>query len=359
MVAKDLLMEYPTSRQHCSEVNMYSYSFDTLIKGLKSRDHDRASYIEANRRKTPFGLLSVGLKIHGFGNHYDALDALFFELGGRSFVFERNMYRKTGKTFCFVLPPVGNSDVAVALIESIERFTGATIFGNPELQLQVCTPHRLDARGCAILGVLFYLCSDTIRRFSLDDFMMTASDDDVYTRGTRMILYDAGGLETDFPWWLARDRWFFLGSRPNILERLPISVKGRTDVLVGAGSRIDIRNVNLLASLLVHETVPHTARGFWHQQGVELKQAAEKLLAEHELSGVLSVPWVSVGKEGAPADNLFAAALDELQGYVFDEAARITNTGEADMPAIFHAADDLINRFRSTVYGSVERGEGK
>lgn len=302
-------------------------------------------------------MLSVGLKVHGFGNHYNALDALFFELGGRSFVTERNMYRKTGQAFCFVLPPVGNSDVAVALIESIERFTGASIFGNPELQLQVCTPQRLNARDCAILGTLFYLCSDTIRRLNVEDFRTTASDDSQYARGTRMILYDAGGLEREFPWWLTKDRWYFLGSRPDRLDRFPNSIEGRTDVLIGAGSRLDIRNVNLLASLLVHATVSRGARGFWHKTGAELRQAADRLLAEHELSGVLAAPWVSVGMESPFADQTFCDALDELQRYVFDETARVSKIERASMPAIFHAADDLIAHFRNLVYGNRNEGE--
>jgi hypothetical protein len=54
-------------------------------------------------------------------------------------------------------PMVGNARSAILLLECLEEFIGAKLFNNPEIQLQVCSPGRLDPRRSALLAIGFYL----------------------------------------------------------------------------------------------------------------------------------------------------------------------------------------------------------
>ena len=90
-----------------------------------------------------------------------------------------------------MLPPVGSADAAILLLESIEQYAGCRIFNNPNIQLQVCSPGRLTPRNAALHAIGFYLSSDTLRQYALDDFATTVSECH-YHRGKRMVIYDAG-----------------------------------------------------------------------------------------------------------------------------------------------------------------------
>jgi hypothetical protein len=70
----------------------------------------------------------------------------------------------------------------------------------------VCSPCRLDGPRAAILAIAFYLGSDVLRRYSLDDPATTFSEDTLPNghqhRVRRIVLYDGGGdLDRDFEWW--------------------------------------------------------------------------------------------------------------------------------------------------------------
>src|SRR2546429_6163972 len=88
--------------------------------------------------------LSVGLKIHYLGSGSE-LFSLVERLGGASRVLEINGYKHAQASLCLVLPPVGNARSAILLLECIERFITSSLFGNPKIQIQVCSPGRLDA----------------------------------------------------------------------------------------------------------------------------------------------------------------------------------------------------------------------
>ena len=114
---------------------------------------------------------------------------------------------------------------------------------------------------------------------------------------------------------------------------------GRSDLLTGSGSRLDIENINLLATLLVHE------------------EEMEALLQRHVLCGLVDAAWVrSDDPESEDVDRFFAA-LQELVGYAFEESVRIKKTsrlfpGWHEIPArsshgILQEVQSLLQKYRS------------
>src|SRR5262245_60758783 len=81
----------------------------------------------------------------------------------------------------------------ILLLDSIEQFIGCPLFGNPQIQIQVCSPGRLAGRRSALLAIGFYLGSDTLRRYCLGDFATSFTEHLHYPRGRRLVLYDAEG----------------------------------------------------------------------------------------------------------------------------------------------------------------------
>jgi hypothetical protein len=117
--------------------------------------HARACSVDAvslHRRRVEHGRLSVGLKIHclGDGKQFSTLVA---GLGGRTKVLDINYYKHSRASLCLVLPPVGNARSAILLLECIGQFIGSALFSNPAIQIQVCSPGRLDARRSALLAI--------------------------------------------------------------------------------------------------------------------------------------------------------------------------------------------------------------
>jgi hypothetical protein len=72
------------------------------------------------------------------------------------------------------------------------------------------------------------------------------------------------------------------------LASLPFE-NGRSDLLTGSGSRLDIENINLLATLLVHAQY----LGYWHQLGMQL--SARNGLATQRHDRRLRAPFVRGG----------------------------------------------------------------
>src|SRR5207245_9236924 len=100
-----------------------------------------------------------------------------------------------------------------------------------------------------------------------------------YPRGKRLVLYDAeGDFDRNFDWWKES------GKHRVVEPQLPFE-NGRSDLLTGSGSRLDIENINLLATLLVHAQY----QGYWNQLGMQFQEEMEALLERHVLSG-LSMP---------------------------------------------------------------------
>jgi hypothetical protein len=238
-------------------------------------------------------------------------------LGGAQNILDINYYKHRSASLCLVLPPVGGARSAILLLECIEIFLGYKVFSNRDIQIQVCSPGRLDARRSALLAIGFYLGSDTLRRYVLNDLATSFAKNRKYPRGRRLVLYDAeGDFDRSFEWWSGS------GSYRVIQRQLPLH-NGRSDVLTGSGSRLDIENINLLATLLVHAQY----QGYWGRLGIQLQQDMEALLHRHILSGLIDAPWVRTDDPESADDNRFYAALQELVAYAFEEAVRIRKPG--------------------------------
>jgi len=239
----------------------YKYQMQDLFALLHTKSSVSAERLKKNYRGVERGLVSVGLKIHCLdsGRQFNELIA---GLGGPLEVLEVNYYKDARASLCLVLPPVGSAGSAIALVECIEQFTGSPIFGNREIQLQLCSPGRLSARGSALLAIAFYLGSDTLRRYTQADLRTTFAAHFLHPRGIRLVLYDAeGDFDRDFPWW---------GEHGVLEPALPFD-NGRTDLLIGSGSRLDVQNINLIATLLVSLS---TGGGCgWRADGFQLRYA--------------------------------------------------------------------------------------
>jgi hypothetical protein len=287
----------------------YRYQLPDLIALLHKNVPAIAHALTANHRRVAHGLLSVGLKVHCLDGGQQ-FDKLIEGLGGAVEVLEVNYYKDARASLCLVLPPVGSAASAIHLIEGIEQFIGSPIFRNRQIQLQLCSPGRLSAGASALLGIGFYLGSDTLRRYTQADLRTTFASHFTHPRGIRLVLYDAeGDFDRDFAWW----------NQQGVLEpELPFK-NGRTDLLIGSGSRLDIQNINLLATLLVHSE----NNGYWRLLGEQFKLEMEGLLNRHILTGLLAAPWVREPSAQFGDDDRFFAALQELVAYAYGESTRV------------------------------------
>ena len=329
----------------------YGYKLEDLLAILHDRAPTKADAVALDRRRVEHGLLSVGLKIHHLGKGRQFF-SLVERLGGASNVLEINVYKHSQASLCLVLPPVGNARAAILLLECIERFTKYALFGNRNIQIQVCSPGRLDARRSALLAIGFYLGSDTLRRYACGDLETTVSRGERYQRGQRLVIYDAGGdFERGFEWW---DK---SGNGKDRLVRLQLPFESdRTDLLTGNGSRFDIENINLLATLLVHAAY----QGYWSELGERFEEDMQSLLDRHLLAGLVNAPWVRTGDPERDGDRRFLSALQELVAYVFEESVRVTKKSGIlfsrwhEIPArssqgILHEMQSLLQKYRTEV----------
>jgi hypothetical protein len=323
------------------------YSLEELLAIVHDYAPAKVDALTRHRRHVDHGCLSVGLKIHCFGD--GRLSTLVECLGGAQKILDINYYKHCAASCCLVLPPVGGARSAILLLECIESFLGYKLLSNTKIQIQVCSPGRLDARRSSLLAIGFYLGSDTLRRYALNDLATSFAKNLQYPRGRRLVLYDAeGDFDRNFEWWSGS------GSYRVIQHQLPF-YNGRSDLLTGSGSRLDIENINLLATLLVHSQY----EGYWSQLGIEFQREMEALLDRHILSGLLDASWVRTDNPKSADDNTFDAALQELVAYAFEEAVRIRKPGGffrgwRNVPArsscgILEEVQSLLRRYRLEV----------
>jgi len=130
---------------------------------------------------------------------------------------------------------------------------------------------------------------------------------------------------------------------------------GRSDLLTGSGSRLDIQNINLLATLLVHAQY----KGYWNELGMQFQEEMEALLERHVLSGLVDAPWVRTDDPESDDNARFFAALQELVAYAFEEGARIKKKGRlfpgldeiqvSSSGGILQEVQSLLQKYRSEV----------
>lgn len=293
----------------------YPYSLEDLLVLLHKHAPAKVDAVALHRRHVEDGLLSVGLKIHCLSNG-SQFSTLVKGLGGSQKILEVNSYKDARASLCLVLPPVGNARSAILLLECIGHFIGPALFNNPEIQIQVCSPGRLGPRRSALLAIGFYLGSDTLRRYTLLDLATSFATHFQYPRGRRLVLYDADGdFDRHFDWWKRS------GKQRIVSSQLPFK-HGRSDLLTGSGSRLDIQNINILATLLVHAEY----QGYWSELGMQFENEMVGLLEKHLLAGLIDAPWVRTDDERSHADERFFSALQELVAYALEEATRIKVT---------------------------------
>jgi len=348
----------------------YGCRIDSLLAVLETKCLRKVTALRTLMHECEFGLLSVGLKIH-LTELSKGFEELVMLLGGTQRVLEQNVYRHIDAYACLVLPPLANAEAAILLLECMEDFTETRIFGNPLVQLQICSPGRLGNTGAALLAIAFYLGSDTLRRYRLQDLHTTVSGNDRYGRGKRILLYDAGGdFNRTMPWWEKRTHSknllsFVWRLMPNplgvrVCRKLPFWNE-RTDVLGGATSRMDIRNVNLAATLITHASFQHIG-GYWLEHGERFIEEMRVILEEHHLLGLLKAEWVLTDSGNSFRNQeLFAAMLDELVEYAFAEAKRIhkeRELGDTVRLSILDEVQDCLARFRGAIVSRVKGAEG-
>jgi hypothetical protein len=342
----------------------YAASIERLLEILHARAPAKVNALTVEKRRVAHGLLSVGLKLHCLGDE-ELFSPLIDALGGTGRVLDRNVYKRAPAKFCLVLPPVGSARVAILLLECIEQYTGCRLFNNRNIQLQVCSPGRLSRRHAALHAVGFYLSSDTLRQYTLDDFATTVSED-YHHRGKRIVIYDAGpngDFDGAFAWW-ART-----ADRLNIRPSLPF-LSARTDIMVGPGSKVDIHNINLLATLLVHAQSPG-GDGYWSSLGEQFANELAALLDRHLLAGLIEAPWICINDfTGSRAtDHLFQSALQELTAYAAAEAIRLQQATEMSAPSsspqardahggILREVQELLATYRAIVTSISEEEHG-
>ncbi len=287
---------------------------ENLLTVLRPHCPAKVDALCKDRRRVEHGLTTVGLKIHCLGDNGELL-RLIDALGARFAANANRHYAHARASVTVVLPPAGSARSAIWLLECIEKYIGHSIFHNPGYQIQVCSPCRLDGPRAAILAIVFYLGSDVLRRYSLDDLTTTFSQDTLLGRkhrGRRIVLYDGDGdLDRDFEWWDLKKE------RLSIMPQLPFDTE-RTDVLT-CQSKADIENVNLMATLLSHDQM----LAYWKHLGRRCIADVEALLQRHLLKGILNVPWIHPASGERADDTQFFSALQELTAYAFDEFGRL------------------------------------
>jgi hypothetical protein len=313
----------------------YNYQIPDLLNILYQVAPTKVDAISLHRRTVEYGLVTVGLKLHYLKDD-GAFDPLIEALGGSKKILEVNAYRRTAASLCLVLPPVGSARAAIMILEALESYVGMPMFENRDLQIQVCSPGRLVPRSCALLAIGFYLGSPNIRRYQmLDELETTFTKAHHNPHARRIVLYDANGtFERDFVWWK--------GIPPSKIvyrRKLPFG-QGRSDVLVSHPTRLDIENINLLATLLIHAQQV----GYWSTLGRQFIAEFEHMLDEHMLLGLLEAPWVRSTPETQDDTNFFAA-LQELSAYAFEQAgARIEPAERKKLLGLFSLMHEKVRK---------------
>lgn len=322
----------------------YSLTLEHLFSVLAIEDGKRIAALRGTYRKVKHGRLPIGLKIHLLPMVADHFDTLACHMGycDSSGFRKDNMYRTEEASLCIVLPPVGSPDAAVDLIRALESYTGLQVFGNKLVQLQVCSPGRLDRVRTALLGASFYLGSGLLRKYVIDDFVTTVSGER-YRRGRRLVLFDAyaknlGEFDDQFSYWGRGDD----SSDLCVANRLPIA-RGRSDVLVGITLPDDVANINLIATLLVHSQYG----GYWCGLGQQFETEVLNLFESHDLLPVLEAPWACAGQHELTeeTEQLFLEAITELVSYAHEEAGRIKRTGDQEQ-SILYGMQEILQRYK-------------
>jgi hypothetical protein len=114
--------------------------------------------------------------------------------------------------------------------------------------------------------------------------------------------------------------------------------------MVGPGSKVDIHNINLLATLLVHAQ-SSDGDGYWCSLGELFASDLVSLLDRHLLAGLIEAPWICISERdgNTDSDHLLLSALQELTAYAAAEATRLEQARES-LPARFLSLQEMDAR---------------
>lgn len=318
----------------CIVVNYtFTISPELLEKELTAVGEQLRAILNSNGvpphwKQTMRGCVPVGIKIHSF-----LPQRLRSGLPG----LNTSAFKIEGAESTIILPAVGSAECAIALIREVERRIGHSVIGNQLFQIQVCSPGRLTPDRVAVLGIGFLLGSDNIRD------LRQAFPTTTHRTGRRLIVYGAGACDRNFSWRSPT-------GEPGLY---PETLGCRTDVLT-CTSEQDIRNVNVLATILAHEQFG----GYWSELGRWFRQRIKVVLDQHLLGGLLSVPWVAspqyVGDRSHATileeeDQRFAEAMNELSGVVMAETALYPDQGVLPSTSLISSVYNLVQRCRETI----------
>lgn len=291
-----------------------AFTFERLLDILAPDSPEQVQVLRDTHRKVEHGLLSVGIKLHIL-EMMEGMEWLVRELDSEHYAGNVRPYRHADGVRCLVLPPIGSANAAILLLRCLEVSAQEAIFNTPFVQIQVCSPNRLEPRNAAILSMAFYLGSNIIRPYDLADLTTTFSCNraDNLWRGKRIAIFDGRGmLDRDFDFW---DRE---GDYRIVNSWLPFAHE-RTDILT-CNTPTDVRNVNLAATLLTHAELD----AWWNRVGGQFIGDFEDLLERHDLKALLQAPWiVHEQDEHTREDGVFFLALQELMSYALSEVERL------------------------------------
>lgn len=331
-----------------------SYNVHKLLLFLRPHNPLKVDSLAQNMRTVEYGLTTMGLKLHCM-EEGPKIRGLVEALGGQVEALAARPYKHEKAAVTFVLPAFGNARSAILFLECLESYLGYPVFRNPQFQIQACSPCRLLPQYASILTAAFYLGSDLLRRYTLEDMETTFSSHKDYPtlrRGRRIVLYDGlGNLDRQFPWWRLNERENLM-----VVNTIPFK-QDRTDILT-CQTRVDLRNVNLLATLLSH----YQSGAYWERLGERFVRDFRALLSEHLLDGILTVPWVHADDaEPAEGDAAFFRVYKDLEEYVFAEYDRMKkhritwwSRQRATSPGILVQTRRLIEEYRQELLEEAE-----
>lgn len=342
---------FTEERSVCSDMELCITQYEVDGECLSKFVHILLEEYQAavdHLREIKNGLLPVGIKVHAVGKT---------RLRHSTFGYTNSFKLKSAEE-CIILPAVGSTERLMEILTTIKERTGLWFLNNPDFQIQVCSPGELTRENAAILGIVSYLGSDTLRRYALSDITTTL---DGTKTASRPLIYGGGILDEAFEWWQYSPH----SPSPVAANTLAALVSAgtfgsykRTDVLA-CTSMHDIRLVNLVATLLIHTQ----ADGYWGKAGLRFISEVKALLMRHHLSGLLDVEWIKANhfrhyeSGSGSTDHKFSIALDELMNYAFAEQTRIAELDAEGVELLPHQRgilfeiQDIVKRYRTYIEG--------
>ncbi|MBT4148694.1 hypothetical protein HOE49_05460 [Candidatus Peregrinibacteria bacterium] len=217
------------------------------------------SWIE-NIRTEEIGLFPVGAKIHVI----HPVNQRAFEKIKRLLGLNSTPFRLIHAGESIVIPPTVTAKELSVFLFSLQQLG----LIDPEYpELQICGPGRISNDNAAITGSAILLSTEVGKHYPRDAFVTTHSQ-----TGTRMMAYDAGIYDTNFPYMTKPD-----GEK----------VEGRTDIQ-GRRSIKDIDTYRLL-----HTVVAHTEFDMvFADIGRWFIPAYRRLLIKYDMADVLDAKWI-------------------------------------------------------------------